>query len=77
MNVKQVTIHRIGLRSLYMCIPIEWVRINNLTDRDLAYLVPIAGRPDQFQVTLVKAPIPQELLQQEAIKQEAAEESVG
>jgi hypothetical protein len=74
MNVKQVTVRRIGYRSLYMCIPIAWVRANDLKNNDLAYLIPIEGRPDKFEVTLVKAPVPQELVAQ---RLEAAEEAVG
>jgi hypothetical protein len=66
MNAKQVLVRLIGYRSLYMCIPIEWVRANNLTDHDLAYLTPVEGRADKFTVTLVKAPVPQELVEQEA-----------
>lgn len=62
--MKQVTVHRIGLTSLYMRIPIEWARAINLEDNDLAFLVPVAGRLDKFEVTLVKAPVPAELVQE-------------
>jgi hypothetical protein len=44
-----------------MLIPVEWARAINLEHNDLAYLKPIEGRPDKFEVTLVKAPVPQEL----------------
>ena len=47
--------------SIYMLIPVEWARAINLQHNDLAYLKPIEGRLDKFEVTLVKAPVPQEL----------------
>jgi hypothetical protein len=49
-----------------MRIPIELVRAFNLEHNDLAYLVPIEGKPDQFLVRLVKAPVPQELVSEPA-----------
>lgn len=64
--MQRVIVRRIGVTSLYMRIPYEWARAINLTHNDLAYLVPVEGRPDKFEVTLVKAPVPQELVQQEA-----------
>jgi hypothetical protein len=63
--MKQVMIRRVGLYSLYMRIPPEFVRANNLKSNDLAFLVPVKDRPDKFEVTLVKSPVPQELTQQE------------
>jgi hypothetical protein len=50
-----------------MRIPIAVVRANNLEKHDLAFIAPIGGRPDKFEVTLVKLPRPQELAQQEAV----------
>lgn len=70
--MKQVMIRRVGLYSLYMRIPPEFVRANKLKSNDLAFLVPVEGRPDKFEVTLVKSPVPLELMQREA-----AEEAVG
>jgi hypothetical protein len=64
--MKQVIVRQNGLHSLYLRIPPEVVHANNLKRNDLAYLVPVAGRPDKFEVTLVKAPVPQELQQQES-----------
>ena len=75
--MKRVNVRRVGVTSIYMLIPVEWARAINLEHNDLAYLKPIEGRLDKFEVTLVKAPVPQELLQQEAAQQEAAEEAVG
>jgi hypothetical protein len=63
--MQRVIVRRIGITSLYMRIPYEWARAFGLRHNDLAYLVPIEGRPDKFEVTLVKAPVPRELLQQE------------
>jgi len=63
--MKQVVVRRIGATSIYLCIPSEFVRANNLKNHDLAYVMPIEGKPDQFLVQLVKAPVPQELVKQE------------
>jgi hypothetical protein len=71
--MKQVIIRQNGLHSLYLRIPPELVHANKLKRNDLAYLVPIEGRPDKFEVTLVKAPVPVELIQQELTQQEAFE----
>jgi hypothetical protein len=65
--MKQVTIVRVGLYSLYLRIPPEFVHANKLERDDLAYLVPVEGRPDKFEVTLVKAPVPAELAPQETL----------
>jgi hypothetical protein len=70
MRMQQIVIRRNGPYSLYIRIPPALVHAIGLKEKDLAYLVPIAGRPDKFEVTLVKAPVPQEL-QPEA--KEAAE----
>jgi hypothetical protein len=75
-RMKQVIVRQNGLYSLYLRIPPEVVHANNLKRNDLAYLVPVEGRPDKFEVTLVKAPMPQEL-QAPVRQQEVAEEAVG
>jgi hypothetical protein len=62
--MKQVVVRRIGVSSIYMLIPSEVVRAVDLKHNDLAYLMPIEGKPDQFLVRLVKAPVPQELVNQ-------------
>ena len=70
--MKHVSVRKVG-NSLYVRIPGAWVRANNLEDNDLAFLVPVEGRPNKFEVTLVKLPVPpelQQLMQQES--QEAA-----
>jgi hypothetical protein len=59
--MKQVTVRRNGATSLYMVIPYDWAQAIKLKEKDLAYLVPINGRLDKFEVTLIKAPVPQEL----------------
>jgi hypothetical protein len=65
--MQRVIVRRIGVTSLYMHIPYEWARAFGLRHNDLAYLVPIEGRQDKFEVTLVKAPVPQELVRQKAV----------
>jgi hypothetical protein len=77
--MKQVIVRQNGLYSLYVRIPPEIVHANNLERNDLAYLVPVEGRPDRFMVQLVKAPVPPELQRQKTIppSNEAAEEAVG
>jgi hypothetical protein len=69
--MQQVVIRRNGPYSLYIRIPPALVHANKLKEKDLAYLVPIVGRPDKFEVALVKAPVPRELQKAAAI--EAAE----
>jgi hypothetical protein len=64
--MQRVIVRRVGVTSLYMRIPYAWARAIDLKHNDLAYLVPVEGRRDQFTVTLVKAPVPPEL-QQEAV----------
>jgi hypothetical protein len=63
--MKQVVVRRIGVSSIYMLIPSEIARAVDLKHNDLAYVVPIEGKPDQFLVRLVKAPVPQELIEQQ------------
>lgn len=65
--MKQITVRRIGTHTLYLRIPPELVHANNLKHNDLAYLVPVDGRLDKFEVTLVKAPVPQELQREAAM----------
>jgi hypothetical protein len=64
--MRHITVRLIG-HSLYFRIPREWVRANNLKNNDLAFLKPIEGRPDKFEVTLVKMPVPPELVPQGAL----------
>jgi hypothetical protein len=46
-RMKQVIVRQNGLYSLYLRIPPEVVHANNLKRNDLAYLVPVKGRPDK------------------------------
>ena len=57
--MKHVNVRQIG-RSIFLRIPVEFVRAANLKNHDLAFLKPIEGRPDKFEVTLVKLPAPPE-----------------
>ena len=61
--MKQIALRTVG-GSLYFRIPIEWVRANDLKNNDLAFLKLIDGRSHKFEVTLVKIPVPKELLQE-------------
>jgi hypothetical protein len=36
------------------------VHASNLKPNDLAFLLPIDGKPDEFKVKLVKLPVPEE-----------------
>jgi hypothetical protein len=70
--MKHVSVRQIG-SSIFMRIPIDMVRAFNLKNHDLAFLTPIEGRPDKFEVTLVKLPVPPEW----RAAKEAAEEAVS
>jgi hypothetical protein len=58
--MKHVSVRQVG-NSLYVRVPRPWAKANNLADNDIALLVPVEGRTDKFEVTLVKLPVPPEL----------------
>jgi hypothetical protein len=61
-QMKHGRIRKVG-GSLYVRIPAPFARLNGRANQDLAFWVPVEGRPDTFQVTVAKLPLPPELMQ--------------
>jgi hypothetical protein len=48
--------------SLYLRIPLEFRRTNNLQHNDIALFAPVDGRSDKIEVTVMKRSLAEELL---------------